>query len=227
MTCSSLSWYFIETRRQAMTDNLEELGTILLTTTVRNEHFRIGGVVLEDHVMLEQFVQSLMAIDHVVYVMITASDGRSLHRQSKRSHRPSNVSPQSSDQPFYPNDRITESLLQAPLTAPLMSRLVLSSEQILIPQEESSDWLLPFLIRKETLYDFAMPVLRESLAKTLLPQFAVELEEKLSPTLAMKTPPVVGLVRIGITDAQAKQTLLLVIRNVLLLTLLIIAAGIL
>ena len=39
MTCSSLSWYFIETRRQAMTDNLEELGTILLTNTVRNEHF--------------------------------------------------------------------------------------------------------------------------------------------------------------------------------------------
>ena len=72
MTCSSLSWYFIETRRTAMTDNLEELGSILLTNTVRNEHFRIAGVVLEDRIALGQFMQSLMAIDHVVYVIITA-----------------------------------------------------------------------------------------------------------------------------------------------------------
>ena len=42
MTCSSLSWYFVETRRKAMTDHLEELGSILLTSTVRNDHFRIA-----------------------------------------------------------------------------------------------------------------------------------------------------------------------------------------
>ena len=88
MTCSSLSWYFIETRRKAMTDNLEELGTILLTSTVRNEHFRIAGIVLEDRATLEQFIQSLLAIDHVVYVMIAASDGRILDRQSKRMLQP-------------------------------------------------------------------------------------------------------------------------------------------
>ena len=52
-----------------MTDNLEELGTILLTNTVRNEHFRIAGVVLEDRATLGQFIQSLMTIDHVVYVI--------------------------------------------------------------------------------------------------------------------------------------------------------------
>jgi two-component system sensor histidine kinase/response regulator len=227
MTCSSLSWYFIETRRKAMIDNLEELGTILLTNTVRNDHFQIAGVVLEDHVTLEQFVQSLMVIDHVVYVMITASDGRVLHQQSKRSHRPSNTSPQLSEQPIYPHDRISESLLQAPLTTPLMTRLVLSMDQTLVRQDESSDWLLPFLTRDETLYDFAMPVLRESLAKTSLPQLSVELEEKIGHTLPMKSPAAVGLVRIGITDAQAKKTLLIIVRNVSLLTVLIIVAGIL
>ncbi|MDH5349003.1 MAG: hypothetical protein OEW13_13985, partial [Nitrospira sp.] len=67
VTCSSLSWYFIETRRMAMMENLQELGTILLTNTVRNDHFRIGGVVLEDRATLDQFMRSLMAIDHVVY----------------------------------------------------------------------------------------------------------------------------------------------------------------
>lgn len=85
MTCSSLSWYFIETRRQAMTDNLQELGTILLSNTIQNEHFRIAGIVLEDRVTLGQFMQSLMAIDHVVYVVIAASDGRILDQQSKHT----------------------------------------------------------------------------------------------------------------------------------------------
>ncbi len=227
MTCSSLSWYFIETRRTAMTDNLEELGSILLTNTVRNEHFRIAGVVLEDRTTLGQFMQSLMAIDHVVYVTITASDGRILDRQSKRTRKLSSRSPKTSEQPIYPDDRISESLLQAPLTAPLITRLVLSSEQTLVPQDESSDWILPFFIRKETLFDFVMPVLRKSSADTALPKLSVELEEKTSSALSRNIFPVVGLVRIGITDMQAKDALLVIVRNVSILTLLIIAGGIL
>ncbi|TKB62102.1 MAG: HAMP domain-containing protein [Nitrospira sp.] len=226
MTCSSLSWYFIQTRRQAMTDNLEELGTILLTNTVRNEHFRIGGIVLEDRATLDQFMQSLMAIDHVVYVEITASDGRILDRQSKRIWRTASGSPPTTEQPLYPDNQISESLLQAPLTAPLMTKLELSSKNTLVAQDTSSDRLLPFLLRQETFYDFAMPVLRESSVETALPQLSVELEERSFP-LPTKRSPVVGLVRIGITDASAKQALMVIVRNVSLLTLLIIAAGIL
>lgn len=226
MTCSSLSWYFLEARRRAMTDQLEELGTILLTNTVRNDHFRIAGLVLEDRTTLDQFMESLMAIDHVVYVVITASDGRSLIRQSKRARRPSTRSSQPIPQPMYPNDDASESLLQAPLTTPLITKLAISSGETLVPQDESSDWLLSFLFRKETFYDFAMPVLRESSAETPLPQLSVELEEKSFP-LPANNPAIVGLVRIGMTDAQAKKALLEIVRNVSLLTMLIIAAGIL
>ncbi|MGZ9140480.1 MAG: GAF domain-containing protein, partial [Nitrospira sp.] len=226
MTCSSLSWYFIDTRRQAMIDNLEELGTILLTNTVRNEHFRIGGIVLEDRPTLDQFMQSLMAIDHVVYVEITDSDGRILDRHSKRTRTLSNRSPQHSQQPIYPDDRMVESLLQAPLTVPLLSRFVLSAEQTLVPEKQLSAWLLPFLVREETLYDFAMPVLRKSSFGSTLSKLSIDLEEK-SFLLPATGSPVVGLVRIGITDAPAKQALLVIVRNVSLLTLLIIAGGIL
>lgn len=226
MTCSSLSWYFIETRRQAMTDNLEELGTILLTNTVRNEHFRIAGVVLEDRATLEQFIEGLLAIDHVVYVIISASDGRILDRHSKRIRRTASGSLPTTEQPLYPDDQISESLLQAPLTAPLMTKLGFSSTNTLVPQEKFSDWLVPFLLREETLYDFAMPVLREFTVDAALPRLSVELEER-SFHLSTKSSPVVGLVRIGITDAAAKQALMVIVRNVSLLTLLIIAAGIL
>ena len=225
LTCSSLSWYFIETRRQAMTDNLEELGTILLTNTVRNEHFRVAGVVLEDHATLEQFIQSLMAIDHVVYVVITASDGRILDQQSKRFRRSSNGFSPATEQPLYPDDRISQSLLQAPLAAPRMTKFVQSEEQTLIHQDDSSDQLFSFFVRKETLFDFAMPILRESSVVPPLPQLSVELEEKTSAAHPTQTSPVIGLVRIGITDMQAKEALLVIVRNVSILTLLIIMGG--
>jgi signal transduction histidine kinase len=227
MTCSSLSWYFIETRRQAMTDNLEELGTILLTNTIRNEHFRIAGVVLEDHITLGQFMQTLMAIDHVVYVVITASDGRILDQQSKRTRPSPSSSSGASEQPVYPDDPLSTSLLQRPRTAPLMTKLMLSSTHRLVPEDDSSNWLLPFLLRKETLYDFAMPVLRIPSTHSPLPQLSVELEEKPSFALSNTTSPVVGLVRIGITDARTRDALLANVRNAGILTVLIIVAGIL
>ncbi|MGC4098480.1 MAG: ATP-binding protein [Nitrospira sp.] len=225
ITCSSLSWYFIDTRRQAMIDNLEEFGTILLTNTVRNDHFRIAGVVLEDHTTLDQFVGSLMAVDHVVYVVITSSDGRILNRQSKRTQMSSHGSSQPTVQSIYPHDHISKPLLQTPLTTPLMTKLVLSSESMLVPRDESSDWLPSIFIRKESLYDFAMPVLRESPSETPLSQLSVELEERSVP-LPVKQSPIVGLVQIGITDAQATEALSIIVHNVLLFTILLITAGI-
>lgn len=207
-----------------MTDNLQELGTILLTNTVQNDHFRIGGIVLEDRETLEQFMHSLMAIDRVVYLVITASDGRILDRQSKRTRRLPVGSSAAAQQPIYPDDSVSESLLKAPLTAPLITRFVLSSKHELVPQDESSDWLLPFLLRKETLFDFAMPVIRDRARPS---QLSDELEVKRGPSSPAAASSVVGVVRIGITDAQAKEALLIIVRNVSFLTLLIIAAGIL
>ena len=69
LTSSALSWYFIEVRRVSMTENLNQLGTILLTSVVNNGQFRYGGLIAEDRATLQQFVESLMAIDDVVYVV--------------------------------------------------------------------------------------------------------------------------------------------------------------
>ncbi|MBU6432245.1 MAG: hypothetical protein KJS98_02875, partial [Nitrospirae bacterium] len=69
ITCSTLSWYFVEKRREAMTDNLQQLGTILLTSIVRNDHFRYAGLVAEDRATLQQFIEGLLAVQDVVYVV--------------------------------------------------------------------------------------------------------------------------------------------------------------
>ena len=226
IACSSLSWYFIETRRAAMTEHLEELGTILLTSTVRNQHFRTAGLVLEDRLTLDQFMQGLMAIDHVLYVVIESTDGRIRDRQSKRSRNASSGATTMNDELLYPGDDLSTSLRNAPLTTPVISKLILSGMQTLVPLEDSSDGLLPFLLRQETVYDFALPVLREFLPKLPVSHFSDDVEEQRTSRSSTTVSPVVGLVRIGITDAHAKQTLLTIIRNVWILTILIIAAGI-
>ena len=62
IACSTLSWYYIEERRAALTGNLQQLGTILITSVVRNEHFQYAGLVAEDRATLQQFIEGLMAI---------------------------------------------------------------------------------------------------------------------------------------------------------------------
>ena len=83
LTCSTLSWYFIEVRRVSMTENLNQLGTILLTNVVNNGQFRYGGLIAEDRATLREFVESLMAVDDVVYVVIRGADHIILAQQNK------------------------------------------------------------------------------------------------------------------------------------------------
>jgi sensor histidine kinase regulating citrate/malate metabolism len=71
LTCSTLSWYFVEIRREAMLQNLHRLGTILLTNIAHNNHFRYAGLVAEDQTTLQQYIEGLLSIDEVVYVVVT------------------------------------------------------------------------------------------------------------------------------------------------------------
>ena len=226
VTISALSWYFVETRRQAMNDNLKELGAILLTNTVHNAHFWLGGLVPENHEVLREFANSLMAIDHVVYVIITASDGRILEQQSKWTRPSSNGSTDTPEQRIYPDEQIAKALLGTPVESFQMTPLVISSDHTLVRPGPASELLLPFFVWHEAILDFAIPVLRPREASSPLPHFSIEQEERVSASSAPKALSTLGAIQIGITDAEAKRTLLVIIRNVLILAVLLIGAGI-
>ena len=89
IACSTLSWYYVDERREAMTNNLQQLGTVLLTSVVHNEHFQYAGLVAEDRDSLQQFIEGLMAVQDVVYVVITRSDGTVLAQRTKGSRQSS------------------------------------------------------------------------------------------------------------------------------------------
>src|SRR5262245_59211869 len=83
IACTAMSWFFIENRRTAMANRLHQLGTYLLTSVVSNEHFQYAGLVAEDRETLQQFIEGFLAIDDVVYVVITGSDGSVLAQHTK------------------------------------------------------------------------------------------------------------------------------------------------
>ena len=210
IACSTLSWYYVEERRAAMTGNLQQLGTILITSVVHNEHFQYAGLVGEDHATLQQFIEGLAAVQDVVYVVITRSDGTILAQNTKGARQSSGSLVRSVDHPLYPNSQIAKQLFQSSRTTPLMTRLSISN---IISNRFA--W-------EEIVYDFAMPVLRTAQGSTSPPPFSILLEEespKASPVL------VSGVVQIGLTDAHLKHELAAMINNILLLTILIIGTG--
>ena len=213
IACLALSWYFIEDRRAAMADNLQQLGTILLTSVVRNEHFQYAGLVAEDHATLQQFIDGLVAVQDVVYVLVTRSDGTVLARYTKGALQSSASLVRSVNRPLYPDSQIAKQLLQSSSTTSLMTRLSISNKL-----GNRFAW-------EEIVYDFAMPVLRKAQGDPSLPPLSVQLDEG-STNLSPAQPALVsGIVQIGLSDARLKDELATVIRNILLLTALIIGVG--
>lgn len=227
LTCSTLSWYFIEVRRVSMTENLNQLGIILLTSVVNNGQFRYGGLIAEDRATLREFVESLMAVDDVVYVVIRGADHIILAQQNKIVRESSGSVTFSQERRFYPNEAIAEQLYRSPTNVPQITPVALSKDKILIPDEGTSNtmWILSSL--SENLYDFALPVLRKPTTDPSLTPLFLELEERIQSKKSAAPHQVQGVVQIGITDARVKQALYEMIRNVLVLTTLLIGAGIL
>jgi signal transduction histidine kinase len=212
ITCSALSWYYIEERRAAMIESLQKLGTILLTSVVHNEHFQYAGLVAEDHATLQQFIDGLAAVQDVVYVVITRPDGSILAQHTKGTRQSSTGLGRSVNDSLYPDNQIAKRLFQSPNATPLITRLPL------IKTESLFQW-------EEIVYDFALPALRTTMGKTSPPPFSIQLDEGSSNSSPIQPALVSGLVQIGLSDARLKQELAEMIRTFLLFTISIIGAG--
>jgi two-component system sensor histidine kinase/response regulator len=148
-----------------------------------------------------------------VYVVITGSDGAVLAQHTKGARQSSSSLVRSEDHPLYPDSQTAKQLFQSPTTTPIITRL------------STSNTLSTGFALEEIVYDFAMPVLRMRKGNTSLPPFSLEMEEGNTSSSPAQPALVSGVVQIGLTDARLKLELATVIRNILLLTTLIIIAG--
>ncbi len=213
IVCSALSVYYVELRREGKTDNLLQLGSILLTSVVQNEHFQYAGLVAEDRRTLQQFSEGLLAVQEVVYVVITRSDGSVLAQYTKGSRQSSADLVRSVDHPLYPESQIVKQVLQSTNTTPLVTSFPLASK---IGSIFSLD---------EIVYDFAMPVQRRAKGSASLPAFPLQLDEENADASSTQPALISGAVQIGLSDAKLKQDLVTMIRDILIFTFVIIGAG--
>jgi len=225
LTCSTLSWYFVEIRRDAMLQSLHRLGTILLTNIAHNNHFRYAALVAEDQTTLQQYIEGLLSIDEVVYVVVTGSNDQVLARYSKGTRQSLTDPRRSLSHPIYPPADIARRLAETPATVPQITPLAVSDQLTLAPQNEGSFMSQVFPTLSETVYDFALPVIRASPEPATA--FTLDPEAPAAGGAMMKRPPVYGTIQIGLTDERVRQAVLTMVQNVFALTALIIGAGIL
>ena len=214
LTSSTLSWYLIENRRQAMAGNLRQLGSILLTNVVSNEHFRFAGVVAQDHATLQQFVDGLMALQDVVYVVVTGPEGKVLSEATKGARQSATSLTRVPTDPLYPDSLVARELLKSPVSSPQMTLL------------SKVNRVSTRFAWEEHVYDFALPVLRAARDNKLDP-LALFMEEGGARHSPADQVIVSGVVQIGLSDARLQHELVTMITNVVLLTVIIIFAGIL
>ncbi|MEP7152157.1 MAG: ATP-binding protein [Nitrospira sp.] len=223
LTCSGMSWYFVYSKRLAMTERVRDLGAILVKNLAHNVRY---GIIIEERVILEQFIDGVMGVDEVVYAIITGADGQVLAAKSKGKLANSLGSLRSAEQPFYPRPDIAELVLKRPPAQPTITRLRLSGSGTIPITEQDS--MLPFStsgIREEAFYDFAIPVLKR--AESRLDVLALQDEETRKAGAPQPAPQAFGVVQIGLTEMPMQRELAKILRNFLLLTLGIITTGIL
>jgi len=228
VACSTLTWYFIETRRTSMIEDLNQLGTILLTSVVNNGQFRYGGLIAEDRATLRQFTESLMAVEDVVYVVIRGADHMILAQQNKLVKESSGSLTFSQERRFYPEEQMALEVATTPIAVPRMTPVRLSKDTMTLVASSADAgrfWILsPFT---QHLYDFSLPVFRRPVSDPSLSPLPHQFDDSRPADNGRAKPAYLGMVQIGVSDAQVRNTLAGMIRNVLLLTAALIGAGIL
>jgi methyl-accepting chemotaxis protein len=117
------------------------------------------------------------------------------------------------DQPLYPKPQIANQLIQSPSADPLITTFSLFGET-------GNQFTL-----KEVVYDFAVTVLRTAKGNTSTPPFSVDMDEERMSKSQIQPTLVSGVLQIGLSDARRKQDLARAIKDILLLTTLIIVVG--
>ena len=218
LTCSALSWYFIQNKRTTMGERLRDLGSVLVKNLAHNVRY---GIIIEERTILDQFIAGVMEVDEVVYVMISGADGQILAARSKGKLEGALGLARSPDQPFYPRPEISETVAKDPRPEPLITHLRISGTgSVPIPFEGITLGPSP---SEESYYDFALPVLRR--ANAPLESLALQAEET-QPSDEKVSPAVFGVVQIGVTEFPLQRELGRILRNFLMLALGIIIAGI-
>lgn len=227
--CSSLSWYFITQHITSQTQSLLHIGTLLSQNLAFDGRY---SLYTKDRVGLRQLIAGALPAKEVVYIRFTDSTGHTLAASSKGMLAHRDTLTRSEARPLFPDQFIAHQAIHSRATEPHITSFRVTGEgrELIPPNHGKTETVFTTFFAKqaETIYDFAVPILRDRQHTTLDPSLAFELQqgsESLnsgpdSPTL------VYGLVQIGLSDVYLQKNLHAMIWQVVLIALCIMAIGI-
>ena len=204
-TCSSLSWYFIRSHTDSMTSQVFGRGSILVKNLAYNSRF---GVFTEDQVILNQYIEGVMEVEEVVYVVITGPEGKVLAAKSKGTLIDRKRLTRTPATSLYPDPASAKAVFDSVASEPIVRQFTTTNG--------------------ERLYDFAVPVRRRSSEEPILEPLSLKSQETArgSQATTQSLAKADGVVQVGVTDERMRQDLNAVIWNIVLLTIAIIMGGI-
>ncbi len=212
-----------------MNNALLNTGTILVKTL---NQVALNRLVIQDTDYLNKLLTGALSAPEVVYGVIRDQNGKILASQSKGVLVRTSTISRDSSQPLLPDETPTQHMFSQPplptdLSAPLITLLQTSnsgnSVSLHLAKHGASSSSLA--INQEHIYDFALPVYRSQLRSTTLDLLFFETLEK-SQTGPELQSGIIGLIQVGISTAHMKKTLNQTVRDIGLLTFVIILIGI-
>jgi len=207
VTCSALSWFFVQRQEATLTQDLLDRGTLLANHLAATSRY---SVLVKDKTRVREQIAGLLGAEQIVYVMVGSADGQLIDAAGKGAWK----------QP--PVTLFTPPAEPASPSAPTVRRVALVNGR---PRVLDPAGFPPEV--SESFYDIAVPVFGTTAAFDYDPALSLTLHEPADPTADVgATPPVLyGMVHVGISDHQTVALLQTLILQAVILTLIIIAAG--
>ncbi len=223
--CSSLSWYFIQQRRDLMTESLTNTGRILAENLAYNSR---NAIFLEDQITLGRLIDGVLEVDDVVYVVMTGPEGKLLAARSKGALIEEKEPARSPAIAVYPDRSVAVSLLKSVSRESVITPFITgggATREIHMNRGKGGTVTIPVTTDgTEMVYDFAIPIMRRSVSLPLVPPLS--LDSDLGGKVLDEKSKVYGVVQVGLTSATMQRVLVSIIKNVVLITTLIIVCGI-
>lgn len=223
--CSGLSFYVVKQQVEFMVETLKNTGLMMVNNLAHNSRY---SLITHDQPSLERVVDGTMKVREVVYVVMTDSEGKILLFKSKSRPAEAMQQPSGNDADFLPDISITRALLKPESQGPIITRSFLKGkrDEKENPLRETWPRKWAITISDESVFDFAVPVRRRSSGKNALGPLSLEAQEITSGSEDQSLGSVYGIVQVGLTNVHMLESLNTVILNIVLITLLIIIAGI-
>ncbi|MGD9852109.1 MAG: ATP-binding protein [Nitrospirales bacterium] len=228
LVCSGLSGYLIQQAAERMKASLVNTGTMLVKTLSRVSTNRL---IVQDTEYLNTMLDGALSASEVVYALVTDAQGNVLVSKSKGQLLDGSQLSRNKSLPQLPDPQILETWLETAPTLPMIEPVI----SILRTSQEDTGLFrpIPQLMgaaakkgkSEETVYDFALPVVRQGNRSATLELLSSETLEPHIQGSSTQTA-IIGVIQVGISTASMQQSLNDMVWHIGFITIGIILLGI-